>query len=75
MQLEDMPKPLLCESTAHPRADDPNRLIREELHRCLGGILAILDCQPIIIGGVDDLLHSLSVLPRPCELAATIQLI
>ena len=28
-----------------------DRLDREELHRYLGGILAHLDCQPIIVGG------------------------
>ncbi|MEO6785172.1 MAG: transposase [Chthoniobacteraceae bacterium] len=36
--------------------DEP---IREELHRYLGGILTNLDCQPLIIGGVEDHVHLL----------------
>jgi REP element-mobilizing transposase RayT len=38
--------------------------LREELHRYLGGILNNLDCQPIIIGGVEDHVHILSTLAR-----------
>ena len=38
--------------------------LREELHRYLGGILTNLDCQPIIIGGVEDHVHILSTLSR-----------
>jgi putative transposase len=30
-----------------------DRLLREESHHYLGGILAQLDCQPIIGGGVE----------------------
>ena len=33
--------------------------LREELHRYLGGILTNLDCQPIIVGGVEDHVHIL----------------
>jgi putative transposase len=33
--------------------------VREEMHRYLGGILARLDCQPIIVGGIEDLVHLL----------------
>jgi REP element-mobilizing transposase RayT len=43
--------------------------LREELHRYLGGILTNLDCQPIIIGGVEDHVHILSTLSRTCEAA------
>jgi REP element-mobilizing transposase RayT len=41
--------------------------LREELHRYLGGILVNNDCQPIIIGGVEDHVHILSTLARTCE--------
>jgi REP element-mobilizing transposase RayT len=46
-----------------------DRSLRDELHRYLGGILANLDCQPIIIGGVEDHVHLLSSLARTCEAA------
>ena len=35
--------------------------LREELHRYLGGILNNLDCQPIIVGGVEDHVHILFI--------------
>jgi putative transposase len=38
--------------------------LREELHRYIGGILAKHDCQPLIVGGVDDHIHILAVLGR-----------
>ena len=38
--------------------------LRDELHNYLGGILANHDCQPIIIGGVEDHVHILSTLSR-----------
>ena len=34
--------------------------LREELHRYLGGILANHDCQPLIVGGVEDHVHVLA---------------
>ena len=37
-----------------------DRALREELHRYLGGILVNLDCQPIIVGGVEDHVHLLA---------------
>lgn len=40
--------------------------VREELHRYLGGILHNMECQPIIIGGVEDHVHLLSTLSRTC---------
>jgi putative transposase len=46
-----------------------DRALREELHRYLGGILARLDCQPIIVGGIDDHVHLLCALARTCEAA------
>ena len=49
------------------------RLIREELHRYLGGILSHLDCQPVIVGGVEDHVHLLCALSRTCEAAAMVK--
>ena len=39
-------------------------VVREELHKYLGGILQHLDCQPIIAGGVADHVHILCALAR-----------
>ena len=47
-----------------PYLRDP--ALRDELHRYLGGILTNLDCQPVIVGGVQDHVHLLSVLSRTC---------
>jgi len=41
-----------------------NNEIRQELHRYLGGILTNLECQPIIVGGVEDHVHLLLPLFR-----------
>ena len=41
-------------STKERRPFLRDRALREELHRYLGGILSRLDCQPIIVGGVED---------------------
>jgi putative transposase len=46
---------------------------REELHHYIGGILARLDCQPIIVVGVEDHVHFLCALSRTCEPAAMIK--
>jgi REP element-mobilizing transposase RayT len=48
-------------------------LLRQELHKYLGGILARLECQPIIVGGVEDHVHLLCALSRTCEPAAMIK--
>ena len=50
-----------------------DEMLREELHRYLGGILINLDCQPIIIGGVEDHVHILSTLARTCEAAEMVK--
>ena len=50
-----------------------DRALREELHRYLGGILTHLDCQPIIVGGVEDHVHLLCALSRTCEAAAMVK--
>ena len=47
--------------------------LREELHRYLGGILINHDCQPIIIGGVEDHVHILSTLSRTCQAAEMVK--
>ena len=43
------------------------------MHRYLGGILANLNCQPIIVGGVDDHVHMLSALARTCTAAEMVK--
>jgi putative transposase len=53
-----------------------DRALREELHRYLGGILSHLDCQPIIVGGVEDHVHLLAALSRtrqPAEMVKEIK--
>ncbi len=40
----------------------------EELHRYLGGNLANHDCQPIIIGGVEDHVHPPWIPADPAEI-------
>ena len=47
--------------------------LREETHHYLGGILNNLDCQPIIVGGVEDHVHFLCALSRTCEAAAMVK--
>jgi REP element-mobilizing transposase RayT len=51
-------------STKERRPFLRDKLLREELHRYIGGILARHDCQPLIIGGTEDHIHMLSTLPR-----------
>lgn len=50
-----------------------DRSRREELHSYIGGILSNLDCQPVIIGGVEDHVHLLSTLSRTCEPAEMVK--
>jgi REP element-mobilizing transposase RayT len=47
--------------------------LRTELHAYLGGILKQHDCQPIVIGGVDDHVHMLSTLARTCDAATMVK--
>ena len=47
--------------------------LRDELHRYLGGILANLECQPIIVGGVEDHVHLLCALSRTCDAAVMVK--
>jgi putative transposase len=50
-----------------------DKSLREELHRYLGGILSQLECQPVIVGGVEDHVHLLSALSRTCDAAAMVK--
>ena len=50
-----------------------DRELRDQLHQYLGGILVKLDCQPIIVGGVDDHVHFLCSLSRTCEPSAMVK--
>ena len=54
-----------------PFLRDP--MLCDELHRYLGGILSRLDCQPVIVGGVEDHVHLLCALSRTCESASMVQ--
>jgi len=47
--------------------------LRQELHHYLGGILKNLDCQPIIVGGVEDHVHLLASLSRTCAAAEMVK--
>jgi REP element-mobilizing transposase RayT len=60
-------------STKERRPFLRDRSLREELHRYLGGILNHLDCQPIIVGGVEDHVHLLACLSRTCQVAEMIK--
>jgi len=50
-----------------------NRALRDELHGYIGGILTNLDCQPIIVGGVEDHVRLLSTLSRTCQAAEMVK--
>jgi REP element-mobilizing transposase RayT len=54
-----------------PFLRDP--VLRAELHRYIGGILLNRDCQPLIIGGVEDHVHILSMLSRTTTPADTVK--
>ena len=56
-------------STKDRRPFLENRLLREELHRYFGGILAQIDCQLLAAGGTDDHVHILCLLARTCTTA------
>lgn len=47
--------------------------LREELHRYLGGILTNLECQPLIIGGVEDHVHLLFAHSRTATVAEVVK--
>jgi REP element-mobilizing transposase RayT len=60
-------------STKERRPSLCDKSLREELHRYLGGILGNLDCQPIIVGGVEDHVHLLCALSRTCDAATMVK--
>ena len=51
-------------STKERRPFLRDRVLRDELHSYIGGVLNNLDCQSIIVGGVEDHVHILSTLSR-----------
>ena len=53
---------VFCAKDRRPFLRD--KFLREELHRYLGGILNHINCQPLIVGGVDDHVHILATLSR-----------
>ena len=50
-----------------------DQLFREEVHRYLGGILANLDCQPLIIGAAEDHVHLLFTHSRTAPVADVVK--
>ncbi len=60
-------------STKDRRPFLSDKILREELHRYLGGILAQRDCQPIIAGGFEDHVHLLCALSRTFEAATMVK--
>jgi putative transposase len=60
-------------STKERRPFLRDRTLRDETHCYLGGILANLDCQPIIVGGVDDHVHLLFALSRTRDIAEVVK--
>ncbi len=46
-----------------------DRLVRQALHRYLGGILLERNCPPLIVGGVEDHVHLLSEFSRTGSIA------
>ena len=60
-------------STKERRPYLRDKSLREELHHYIGGILNHLECQPIIVGGVEDHVHFLCALSRTCEAAEMVK--
>jgi putative transposase len=60
-------------STKDRRSSLRDRALREEAHHYLGGILTHLDCQPLIVGGVEDHVHLLCALSRTCDAATMVK--
>ena len=47
--------------------------VRSELHRYMGGVLNQLDCQSLVVGGVEDHVHALACLSRTRTLAEVVK--
>ena len=60
-------------STKERRPSLSDQSLREELHRYLGGILTNLECQPIIVGGVEDHVHLLFAHSRTATVADVVK--
>jgi putative transposase len=60
-------------STKERRPVLRDKLLRAELHSYLGGILANHDCQPLIVGGVEDHVHILFTLSRTGSVAEIVK--
>ncbi len=60
-------------STKERRPFLKDQALREELHRYLGGILTNLECQPLIIGGVEDHVHVLFAHSRTAMVADVVK--
>ena len=60
-------------STKNRRRDLRDTALRAELHRYMGGILANLDCQPVVVGGVEDHVHLLFALSRTITVAEVVK--
>jgi len=60
-------------STKERRPFLRDRVLREEMHRYLGGILNGMDCPPVIVGGVEDHVHVLFQLSRTCTPADVVK--
>ena len=60
-------------STKERRPFLQDKPLRDELHCYLGGILTNFDCQPLIIGGVEDHVHLLFTHPRTATVADVVK--
>jgi len=60
-------------STKNRRKDLRDTALRAELYRYMGGILERLDCQPVVVGGVDDHVHLLFALSRTMTVAGVVK--
>lgn len=47
--------------------------LREELYKYMGGILANIECSPILIGGVEDHVHVLCNLSRKLAIMSLVE--
>ena len=60
-------------STKERRPFLRDRALREELHSYVGGVLNNLNCQSILVGGVEDHVHILSTLSRTRQAAEMVK--
>ncbi len=60
-------------STKERRPFLRNDALRAEMHCYLGGILNQLDCEPMIVGGVEDHVHLLFRLSRTRSIAEVVK--